>query len=116
MNVVETYVQLDEAAQEEHERLLAAEANRGMHAMEMTWAGKTEAEGLEKDIRTGLREGNEKGRLGGLRTPATDLLERRSGRLPEEHRARPLAVAFPDELTPLFEPAVSAHGLAEVGR
>jgi len=106
MNIVETYVQLDEPALEEYHRLLAAEPNEEVRAMEMTWADTLKAEGEAK--------GMEKGRVEGMRTLVADLLERRFGPPSEETKSRLGAIDSADELTRLFQRALEAESLGEI--
>ncbi len=118
-NIVETYVELDETAQEEYQRLLAAEPNREVQAMEMTWAetleAKGEARGIEKGMEKGMEEGLEKGRLEGMRALVTDLLERRFGPLAQETEEHLAAIASADELFHLHQRAFVVESLGELG-
>jgi hypothetical protein len=111
VNIVETYVQLDEAAQREYERLLAAEPNEEVKIMEMSWAETKIAEGMEK----GLEKGLEKGRMEGIRSSVMDLLERRFGPLTERTKERVLAVSSAEELSGIFHRAIDARSLEEIG-
>lgn len=103
VNFVETYVQLDEAEQEEYEQLLAAEPNEEVKTMEMTWGDQKIAEGMEI------------GRMEGVRSSVMDLLERRFGPLSERTKERVLAVSSTDELSRLHLRAIDARSLEEVG-
>ncbi len=118
-NIVETYIELDDAAQEEYEALLAEEGNEEVATMEMTWAERMEAKGLEKGRLEGKKEGRlegkEEGRLEGMRTLLADLLELRFGPLSEESKARLRAIASADELSHLHRRALDASGLRELG-
>ncbi len=109
-NIVETYIELDKAERQEYERLLAAEPNREVHAMEMTWADTLKAEGMEK----GLAKGLEKGRLEGMRALVADLLEHQFGPLSKETKGRLEAVASADELSQLFQHALEVESLGEL--
>ncbi len=102
-NIVETYIELDDAAQEEYEALLAEEGNEEVATMEMTWAETLRAEGKQE------------GRLEGMSALVADLLEHRFGPLSEETRGRLRAVGSPEELTRLFERALEAGSLVELG-
>ncbi len=106
-NIVETYIELDGAAQGEYEALLAEEGNEEVATMEMTWAETLRAEGKQ--------EGKEEGRLEGMSALVADLLEHRFGPLSEETRGRLRAVGSPEELTRLFERALEAGSLVELG-
>ncbi len=110
-NIVETYVELSDEGQEEYERLLAAERNREVYAMETTWADRLEAKGIEK----GLEKGREEGRLEGMRTLVTDLLESRFGPLPVGMKEHLGALASADELSRFFQRALDASSLSELG-
>lgn len=57
LDCVETYVELDEEGQREYEALVSEDENREVQAMEMTWAEKLEARGVEKGIERGREEG-----------------------------------------------------------
>jgi hypothetical protein len=48
---------LDEEGQREYEALVSEDENREVQAMEMTWAEKLEARGVEKGIERGREEG-----------------------------------------------------------
>ncbi len=114
-NIVETYIQLDDAAQEEYEALLAEEGNEEVATMEMSWAdtlkAEGEAKGMERGMEKGIEKGIETGRLEGMRTLVADLLERRFGPVSAETRSRLDAIASADELTRLFEQALDASSL-----
>ncbi len=110
-NIVETYIQLNDAAQAEYQALLAEEGNEEVATMEMSWADRLEAKGLEK----GLEKGRLEGRLEGMRTLVADLLEGRFGPLSGETRRRLGAVASADELSRLFQRALEARSLDELG-
>ncbi len=118
-NIVETYVELDQTAQEEYERLLAVEPNEEVRAMEMTWAEKMEAKGMEKGMEKGLEKGMEKGlekgRVEGMRTLVADLLELRFGPLSETSKERLEAIESADELFRLHQRAFDAASLGELG-
>ncbi len=130
-NIVETYIELDEASQEEYESLLAAEPNEEVRAMEMTWAEKMEAKGMEKGIEKGMEKGIQKGiekglekgiekgielgRLEGMRTLVADLLELRFGSLSETSKEHLGAIESADELFSLHQRAFDAASLGELG-
>ena len=114
-NIVETYIQLNEAAQAEYQALLAEEGNEEVATMEMSWADTLKAEGEARGMEKGRLEGKEEGRLEGMRTLVTDLLERRFGPLSEETKTQLLALASADELSDLFHRALSAGSLSELG-
>ncbi len=102
-NIVETYIELDDAAQGEYEALLAEEGNEEVATMEMSWADTLKAEGKEE------------GRLEGMRALVADLLERRFGPLATETKNRLDAIASADELFRLHERALKASSLGELG-
>lgn len=111
VNCVETYVQLDGEGQKEYARLLAQEPTQEVRTMQMTYAEKLEAYGMEK----GLEKGLEKGRQEGMRDLVRGLLERRFGPLPVQVEDRLAAVSSPEDLTRLHERALDAGSLEELG-
>ncbi|HSL85110.1 MAG TPA: DUF4351 domain-containing protein, partial [Thermoanaerobaculia bacterium] len=104
-------IQLKHGALEEYERLLAAEPNREVTIMEMTWADTLEAKGVEKGIQKGL----EKGRLEGMRALLLGMLERRFGPLPDNTRTRLGAIDSPEELLTLGNRVLDARTLDDLG-
>lgn len=98
-NCVETYIELDGEAQEDYERLLAADPGQEVKTMEMTWADTLEA----------------KGRLQGMRVLLLGLLERRFGPLSEASRRRLDAIESPEELSELGDRVLDARSLDELG-
>lgn len=123
VNCVETYVQWNDAAQEEYENLLAEEENREVSAMEMTWADKIRMEGQEIGLeegrregrQEGQREGREKGRLEGMKSVVLGQIERRFGDLPAERRRRIESIDSPAELTRLADRLLVARSVDELG-
>jgi predicted transposase YdaD len=111
VNLVETYIQLDEAEQGEYEALLAARGHEEVAAMEMTWAGKIAHEARE----TALREGLQKGREEGKRDLLLDLLEHRFGRLPRVTVNRVNALTSSEELSRLAARVLDAPSLEDLG-
>jgi flagellar biosynthesis/type III secretory pathway protein FliH len=111
VNCVETYVQWDQAAQEEYEALLAEKGNEKVATMEMTWAGRIAREARE----SALQEGLEKGREEGKRDLLLDLLERRFGTLPETTVQRVRALTSPEELSRLAGRVLDAPSLDDLG-
>ncbi len=115
VNCVETYVQWDDEAQEEYESLLAAEENREVNAMEMTWADKIRMEGQEIGLEEGRLEGREKGRVEGMRAVVLAQIRSRFGAVPAERRRRIEAIDSPDELTRLADRLLVARSLDDLG-
>lgn len=107
VNCIETYVQLDDTAREEYERLLANEPTKEVAEMEMTWADTIEAKGLEKGL--------EKGRMDGMRSVIEDLLERRFGELSPRSRKRLAAIDSADGLSDLAGRVLDARSLRDLG-
>ncbi len=102
-NIVETYIELDEAAQGEYQRLLAAEANQEVRTMEMTWADTLRTEGMEQ------------GRAEGMRAFLSELLEERFGPLSQETTERLHSICSTEELSRLHRRALHVASLQEVG-
>lgn len=127
MDTVEMYIQLDEAAREEYERLLAAEQNEEVKIMEMTWSESLRAEGMEKGLAQGVEQGIEKGiekgraegmqmgRLEGMRSVVLGLLERRFGPLPTPTRKKVEEIASADGLSRLAERVLDARSVEDLG-
>jgi len=111
VNLVETYIQLDEAAQEEYEALLADQGHEEVVAMEMTWAGKIAHEARE----TALQEGREEGREEGKRDLLLEQLEHRFGRLPKATVNRVNALTSSEELSRLAARVLDAPSLEDLG-
>ncbi len=91
---VQAYLPLDEAQQQEFERLVSTEAYQGVRAMNATWFEK----GIEKERRAALRE----------------LLEERFGRLTPDV-LRKLEDMPMERVQPLRKAAANAESLAELG-
>jgi len=53
---VQAYLPLDDAQQEEFERLVASESNSGVQAMRATWFEQGEAKGEAKGLERGQRQ------------------------------------------------------------
>ncbi|HSL84899.1 MAG TPA: DUF4351 domain-containing protein [Thermoanaerobaculia bacterium] len=111
VNVVETYVQLDETAREEYEALLAEKGHEAVATMERTWAGEIAHE-VKKVY---FREGMEKGREEGERDLLLDLLEHRFGPLSDSTVQRLQAVTSSEELSRLAARAFDAPTLQDLG-
>jgi flagellar biosynthesis/type III secretory pathway protein FliH len=100
-------VELNAEEAAEHEALRAAEGNREVREMAMTWADKKIAEGLEK--------GFELGRAEGFRELVLRQLGLRFGPLGEETRRRVEAISSPDALARLADQVLVARSLEEMG-
>lgn len=107
VNCVETYVQLDDEAREELERLLAEEPSQEVKAMEMTWADTLEAKGVEKGI--------EKGRLEGMRSLLLSQIEHRFGPIPKQARKRIDGMESTEQLSELADRVLDARSLDDLG-
>src|SRR6185436_3302497 len=66
VNCVETYLELAPEEAAEYEALRARSGNEEVEVMEMTWADRMEAKGLEKGLQQGLEKGREEGRSLGV--------------------------------------------------
>lgn len=107
VSLVETYIQLDDAAQEEYQALLADQGHEEVAAMEMTWAGKIAHEARE----TALQEGREEGK----RDLLLEQLEHRFGRLPRATVNRVNALTSSEELSRLAARVLDAPSLEDLG-
>lgn len=119
VNCVETYVQLDRAAQEEYEALLAEEGHEEVATMETTWADRLRREGFEVGIREGIEEGKEEGKQVGMqegkRALLLEQLDRRFGPLPEATVKRVRALTSSEELSRLAARVLDAPSLDDLG-
>ena len=119
VDCVETYVQLDGAAQEEYETLLADRGNEEVATMELTWAGRIAHEAresaLKEGIEKGLEKGLEKGREEGKRDLLLEQLERRFGPLPQATVKRVRALTSSEELSRLAARVLDAPSLEDLG-
>lgn len=111
VNLVETYVQLDDAAREEYEALLAEEGHEEVATMETTWADKLRQEGIEIGVRRGMEEGKEEGK----RDLVLDLLEHRFGPLSDATVKRVRALTSSEELSRLAARVLEAPSLDDLG-
>jgi hypothetical protein len=107
VDCVETYVQLDGAAQEEYETLLAERGNEEVATMEMTWAGRIAHEARE----SALKEGREEGK----RDLLLEQLERRFGPLPQAAVKRVRALTSSEQLSRLAARVLDAQSLEDLG-
>jgi hypothetical protein len=122
VNCVETYVQWDDAAQEEYDSLLAEEENQEVTTMEMTWGDrmmkKWREEGLaagrEAGLAEGLAEGRAEGRVEGMRTVVLGQIESRFGAVPVDRRRRIEAIDSTDELARLADRLLVARSLDDL--
>lgn len=119
MNLVETYIQWDKAAQEEYEALLAEEGHEEVATMEMTWADRLRQEGRqearESALQEGLQKGLQKGREEGKRDLLLDLLQHRFGPLPKATVKRVRGLTSSEELSRLAARVLDAPSLEELG-
>ena len=111
VNLVETYIQLDEAEQGEYKALLAEKGHERVATMEMTWADRLRQEGRQEARESALQEGVEKGK----RELLLDLLEHRFGRLPKATVNRVNALTSSEELSRLAARVLDAPSLEDLG-
>jgi flagellar biosynthesis/type III secretory pathway protein FliH len=115
VNCVETYLQLDDAAREEYEVLLAATRNEEVAMMETTWADRLRQEARQEAWESALEEGLQKGREEGKRDLLLEQIERRFGPLPEATVLRVRALTSPEELSRLAARVLDAPSLEALG-
>ena len=111
VNCVETYVQWNDTAQEEYDTLLAEEENQEVTTMEMTWGDRM----MEKGRIEGLEAGREAGRIEGMRTLVTGMIESRFGSVPADRKRRIEAIDSTAELTRLADRLLTARSLDDLG-
>lgn len=107
VNCVETYIELANADEKEWETMIAETQNRDALEERLTWAEKIELKAH--------REGEHKGKLAGLQESLTHLLEKKFGPLPSSTRAHIESLNDQDKLHSLFDRAIGAKSLEEVG-
>jgi hypothetical protein len=97
---------LDEESQRQYEALMSEEENREVQAMEMTWAEKLEARGVEKGIERGREE---------MRILVLNLMKRRFGPLPRDVERRVRAIDSPERLSRVAERILEVESLEDLG-
>jgi hypothetical protein len=118
---VQAYLPLDEAQQQEFQRLVASEPYKGVQAMNKTWYEKGFEQGqatvnttwYEKGVEKGRHEGIEKGVEKERRDSLRELLEERFGPLAQGVLAR-LEELPVEHLQPLRRAALKAQSLDEL--
>lgn len=113
-NCIQTYVKLNPEETAEFDRLWSLEANEEIRAMELTWADRMRAEGMEMGLARGREEGLAKG-LAMARQMLARILRQRFGELPASTRRRLAAVRSLDRLNRLAEQVLTARSLDELG-
>lgn len=101
VNCVGTYIELDEEGEREYEALMSEEENREVQAMEMTWAEKLEARGVER----GRDE---------MRTLVLNQMKRRFGAVPKDVERRVRAIDSAERLSRLGEQLLDARSVDEL--
>lgn len=112
-NCVETYVELAGEDAAAYARLRQAAGNRRVRAMQMTWADRLEAQGMEKGIERGLAKGRSES-VRALRRVVLRQLGQRFGRLPESVRRRIQAIDSVEGLAKVAERILLIRSLDEV--
>ena len=111
VNFVETYLQLNPSETAEYVALRRREDNREVEAMELTWAEKMEAKGMER----GIERGMERGVAQGMRRTILRLLASRFGPLSEDVTRRVEALPSLGHLERLADHLLTARSLDELG-
>jgi hypothetical protein len=106
VNCVETYIQLNPEEAAELDRLWLLEGNEEARAMELTWADRMRAEGIQIGMEKGLEM---------TRQVLAKILQQRFGELPPTSRRRLAAIRSLDRLNRLAEQVLTARSLAELG-
>ena len=109
-NCVETYVELDEEGQRQYEALMLEEENREVQAMEMTWAERLEARGVENGIERVRIEGTQQ-----MRTLVLNLMTRRFGPLPRDVERRVRAIDSAERLSRVAERILDVERVEDLG-
>lgn len=105
-NCVRSYLELDEEQQRRYDEMIAQEDMTDVAKMEMTWAERTQYEGILK--------GREEGRVEGERRILQRVLEARFGALSDRFRRRLDALDSTDEIERLVDRALEAGSLDEL--
>lgn len=120
--VVKTYIQLEGGEAERFATEIRRHPNPEVRKMVITWDEALEerqtlgeARGKEVGKAEGRAEGELLGQLKTLRRNIQRLLQKRFGRRGEEIETRLLAIADPQKLDELFEKALEARSLDELG-
>lgn len=108
-NCVETYVQLTGEDAAAYARLRKSADNRRVSAMQMTWADRLEAKGMEKGLTRARNEG-----LRAFRRVVLRQLGQRFGRLPENVRRRVQAIDSVEGLAKVAEKVLLIRSLDEI--
>ncbi|HEV7669168.1 MAG TPA: hypothetical protein VGS22_11620 [Thermoanaerobaculia bacterium] len=131
LNCVETYLPLKGRDAEEYASLASARRSPEMKAMQMTWADRIEAKGVEKGLSTGLEKGRKQGlKLGlekgieqgslaaadRLRRTVVRLLRQRFGRVPAPLRKRLAAIRTVDELGAIADRIFEVQSIDELAK
>jgi hypothetical protein len=112
VNAVETYLDLaGEEAVHYAEHVARNPLGQEIKSMEMTWADRIEAKGLQKGLQTGM----ERGRTEGLRGAVEVLLIERFDLSKAQARRCLKAIDEPDRLTEMARLLVRGASLAELG-
>jgi hypothetical protein len=107
---VQAYLPLDEAQQQEFDKLLAGEAYRGIRDMNTTWYEK----GIEQGVQRGIEQGVQRGRSQERLEIAKGLLEERFGPLSAGVVAN-LQTRTPEQLADLIKRILKVTNLRELG-
>jgi hypothetical protein len=103
VDCVETYVQLNDAEEEELRALLSEEVNREVATMQMTWSERL------------LEEGERKGYVKGRQSLLLDVLRQRFGELSPETEERVRGITSADEISRLAGEVVAGRKPPELG-
>jgi hypothetical protein len=115
---VETYVQLTEQDALELQRLLDLDGNEEIKAMELTWLGKAEAQGIEKGMEKGIAQGTEiatKQAVERMRRVVCQLMGQRFGKIPLKVRKKIEATEALEPLATLAERVLVVSSIDELG-
>ncbi|HXU46849.1 MAG TPA: DUF4351 domain-containing protein, partial [Thermoanaerobaculia bacterium] len=114
INCVETYLTLNGGEAEEYASLSRAHESPEIQTMELTWADRIEAKGIEKGLEKG-REGALQEGADRLRRTVLRLLGQRFGEVPSLLRERLAAMRSVDELSEIADRILEVQSIEELG-
>jgi hypothetical protein len=107
---VETYVQLSEEDAAEFRRLLDLKGHEEIKAMELTWFGKAEAQGMAQGAQTATKEAVER-----MQRMVLRLMSQKFGKVPAGPKRAVGAIDSIETLATLAEKVLVADSLDDMG-
>jgi len=108
LNVIDTFIQLDEAQQVEFQRLIDAPEFGDVRQMITSYEQRGREIGLQEGVQQGMQQG--------MQRLTMKAIEKRFGTPPPALQARIEAITSPEELERLFDQIATAASLEEVSK